>query len=326
MDKCPICSSPAKIQGNGKDYDNYSDYDIECFRCGKFNIIMWKHVYNMKMFKELEEIKQISKYQIANISGWIRENQGIIIDKIKLKSLMTLKTPTVSEKADKIFKYLEKEFPIAGLEIYYSFDDLCKFRVINEKDEESWGIPDDLLPIVGVGHIVSSEELQFIWKEYLIKTKKLISSERPRIITPAGWAYLESLRQANPESKKAFVAMWFEPEMEKIYDGFIAKAIKDAGYNPIQIGRKEHNDDINDAIIGEIRNSKFIVADFTGNRGGVYYEAGFAYGLNIPVIYTCKKDQLKNVHFDVNHRNIIDWKNGDDLYNKLLYKINSTIP
>ena len=182
------------------------------------------------------------------------------------------------------------------------------------------------LPILSVGRIINYDEYIFIWKEYLIKIKKYISSEQPRIITPSGWAYLESLRQPNPDSKKAFVAMWLEPEMEKIYDRFITKAIKDAGYEPIQIGRKEHNNDINDEIIGEIRSCKFVVADFTGNRGGVYYEAGFAYGLNIPVIHTCKKDKLKNVHFDVNHRKIIDWKDGDDLYKRLLNRINSTIP
>ena len=40
----------------------------------------------------------------------------------------------------------------------------------------------------------------------------------------------------------------------------------------------------------QIRKSKFLIADFTGQRGGVYYEAGFAYGLGLPVIWTCRKD------------------------------------
>ncbi len=120
--------------------------------------------------------------------------------------------------------------------------------------------------------------------------------------------------------------MWFIDEMKEICEKYIKPAAEKAGdYKAETINEKDYNGDINDEIIGEIRSSKFIVADFTGNRGGVYYETGFAYGLNIPVIYTCKKDQLKNVHFDVNHRNIIDWKNGDDLYKRLLNRINSTI-
>ncbi len=37
---------------------------------------------------------------------------------------------------------------------------------------------------------------------------------------------------------------------------------------------------------------RFMIADFTGHRGGVYFEAGFAHGLGIPVIWTCREDQL----------------------------------
>ena len=45
-----------------------------------------------------------------------------------------------------------------------------------------------------------------------------------------------------------------------------------------------------------------MVADFTCEkgkvRGGVYYEAGFAQGIGIPVIWTVAKDSLDDVHFD----------------------------
>jgi len=316
MDKCPICGSPSLITDISNDFNIL--FKVNCLRCGKYKIK--EEVIEFEI-----ENDELSPEQIANISGLIRENQDILIDSKKFKSLMTIKTLSVSEKANLILNYLGNKYPIAGTEIEYSFDDLLTITIRNEKNEESWTIPDDLFPIFGIGNIVSSKELRFIWEEYLIKTKEYISSEQPRIITPAGWAYLESLRQSNPESKKAFVAMWFDTEMEKIYDGFIKKAIKSAGFEPIQIGRKEHNNDINDEIIGEIRNSKFVVADFTGNRGGVYYEAGFAYGLNIEVIHTCKEDQLKDVHFDINHRKIIKWSDGEDLYNKLLKRIKATI-
>ena len=47
-------------------------------------------------------------------------------------------------------------------------------------------------------------------------------------------------------------------------------------------------------------------SDFTGNRGGVYYEAGFAHGLGLPVIFMCRDgDEL---HFDVRQYNCIFWK------------------
>jgi hypothetical protein len=149
--------------------------------------------------------------------------------------------------------------------------------------------------------------------------------EGTRALTLDGLQRAESLQKEVVNSKQCFVAMWFSDEMKSIYDNFITKAVEDAGYQPLIISQKEHNDDICDQIIAEIRKSKFLIADFTGNRGGVYYEAGFALGLGLPVIWTCREDDLKDVHFDVNHKNIIVWKTGDDLYEKLKYRIQATI-
>ena len=67
-----------------------------------------------------------------------------------------------------------------------------------------------------------------------------------------------------------------------------------------------------DEIIAEIRRSRFLVADFThgedGARGGVYYEAGFANGLGIKVIHTCREDAVRTLHFDTSHINHIVWR------------------
>ncbi len=75
-----------------------------------------------------------------------------------------------------------------------------------------------------------------------------------------------------------------------------------------------------DRILARIRESRFVIADLTHNRGGVYYEAGFAEGLGIPVIYTCDADCLdpeapkeKRVHFDCQHLNI---ENGSPEHNE----------
>ena len=52
-------------------------------------------------------------------------------------------------------------------------------------------------------------------------------------------------------------------------------------------------------------------------RGGVYYEAGFAQGLGLPVIWTCRKDMIDYVHFDTRHCAHIDWEAPDELKDKL---------
>ena len=57
-----------------------------------------------------------------------------------------------------------------------------------------------------------------------------------------------------------------------------------------------------------------MIADFThgdeGVRGSVYYEVGFAQGLDIPVIFTCRDDQLDDLHFDTNHFLHLSWPRG----------------
>jgi nucleoside 2-deoxyribosyltransferase len=106
--------------------------------------------------------------------------------------------------------------------------------------------------------------------------------------------------------------MWFDPSMDEPYQKAVSQGIQDAGYEPLRIDKKNHNNKIDDQIIAEIKRSRFIVADFThgegGMRGGVYYEAGFAHGLNIPVIFTCRKDVVKKIHLDTRQYNHILWE------------------
>ena len=129
----------------------------------------------------------------------------------------------------------------------------------------------------------------------------------------------------NVNSAQAFVAMWFDDSMTDVFNKGIEPAIKDAGYHPLRIDGKEHIGKIDDEIIAEIRRSRFIVADFTqgesGARGGVHYESGFAHGLGLPVIFTCRNDSVGSLHFDTNHYNHIVWDDPADLREKLKTRI-----
>lgn len=140
----------------------------------------------------------------------------------------------------------------------------------------------------------------------------------------------ELQREANAtNSSQAFVAMWFHENTTEAYENGIEPAILEAGYEPLRIDRKEHINKIDDEIIAEIRRSRFLVADFThgedGARGGVYFEAGFAHGLDIPVIFTCRQDAVESLHFDTSHYNHIVWENPEDLREKLRNRIRAVI-
>ena len=131
-----------------------------------------------------------------------------------------------------------------------------------------------------------------------------------------GYSRIEEQR-TTVDSSQAFVAMWFDERMNEAYDKGIKPGIEAAGYKPLKINQKEHTNKVDDEIIAEIRRSRFLVADFTqgrgGARGGVYFEAGFALGLGIPVIYTCRDNVKNKLSFDTRQYNHIFWKTPDEL-------------
>ena len=148
-------------------------------------------------------------------------------------------------------------------------------------------------------------------------------------ITVEGYSYLDVLERQMSKSSQAFIAMWFDPSMDDAYGIGIAPGVRDAGYEPLRIDNKDHNNKIDDELIAEIRRSRFVVADFTqgksGARGGVYYEAGFAHGLNIPVIFCCRQDAIAHTHFDTRQYNHVVWNSPSELRRALTNRIAATI-
>jgi nucleoside 2-deoxyribosyltransferase len=120
--------------------------------------------------------------------------------------------------------------------------------------------------------------------------------------------------------------MWFDASMNDVFDLGISKAVTECGLPPpIRVDRKEHNNQITDEIIAGIRDAEFVIADFSGNRGGVYYEAGFARGLGRAVIHCCRESDFDDRHFDTKLINHIKWSNAADLHKKLVARIKATI-
>jgi nucleoside 2-deoxyribosyltransferase len=58
---------------------------------------------------------------------------------------------------------------------------------------------------------------------------------------------------------------------------------------------------------------------------GVYFEAGVAVGLGIPVIPTCRADHLDKLHFDIKHINTLKWETPEQLARDLAKRISGVI-
>lgn len=292
---CPVCDTDAKVM-------RYSGgpVDLSCPRCGEFEVgNIAAHV--------LSTWPQQKK---ANLSGWIRENPGSQIFEPALRTLEHLRTPTVGEKAEKLLLAMARQHPKAGTRIPL-------FRGAIKKSTDVGSnvslFTADVLPhAVAQAWAQDSEEGVFLIATYLVQNRKFLQDADGGYftITPDGWSYIHSLIHALAPGNLGFVAMWFDKSMDEV-NVAIQEAIQMAGYAPLRIDGKEHNNKIDDEIVAAIRRSKFVVADFTGHRGGVYFEAGFAAGLGIPVIWMCRDDELGKVHFDTRQYNHIVWRNDD---------------
>ena len=179
---------------------------------------------------------------------------------------------------------------------------------------------------------IESSELQFLL-EYLLERGWIKGQRQGQgmgyfAVTFDGYGHIAD-QATRVDSSSAFVAMWFDNSLAEAYEQGIKLAIVGAGFSPVRIDQKEHINKIDDEIIAEIRRSRFLVADFThgedGARGGVYYEAGFAHGLGIPVIFICHEDALETLHFDTSHYSHIVWTTPEDLREKLKNRILAVI-
>lgn len=327
---CIFCGKSLSIRD---DFDTGVLY-CKCTNCGDYKI-------KREAFEDLPSVLE-RKYKNKKhlISGYLREmtELKIPIETITNDNIVNLFTnskipSTTMEKLNKLLLHLYRNTNTLYEELLISIIEPYRCAIGYAKDMR------ELESMLG-----ALDELQYL------KTCRRGMGNIVCSLTLRGITRAEELDKKTIDSKQGFVAMWFSDSMLETFHKHISKAISDAGYDPFIIPMKEHNDDICDNIIAEIRKSKFLIADFTGQRGGAYFEAGFAYGLGLPVIWTCHKDwfnivvkkevevkidgEIKKViideerftHFDINHYNFIVWENGEELYEKLKNRIMATIP
>jgi hypothetical protein len=136
-----------------------------------------------------------------------------------------------------------------------------------------------------------------------------------------GWARVEQLRSKATSFTQAFVAMTFDTALEWIYSSAIAIAVRDAGYQPLILIKQEHADRVDERIVLELNRSRFVIAEFAQHRPSVYFEAGYAVGRGVPVIWTCRAEDYEGAHFDTRQYNHIVWKTAEELRERLYTRI-----
>lgn len=310
--KCILCNRDAKRLA----FPGVDGFKYECPNCGEFRV-------SDEFEDHDKDIHQ--KIDFPSLSGYVREqnelgNKKILITNSSVFDILKSSAipQSVGEKLDKFILFMDRKTHYLSQPVVFDYT--------NEP---------------AVCYADNSDELSAIW--HSLRNNEYISQNGTMnnglILTLKGIEYAEKLKHTDKASNSAFVAMWFSGEMVDIYEKAIKPAIESDEYGPFKafrVDNHEYNNDITDEIIANIKAARFVVADMTGYRGGVYYEAGFARGLGKPVILTCRKDwfdgEIKDgniikekIHFDINHLNIIVWETAEELERRLKARIAATI-
>lgn len=290
------------------------NYEVDCPQCGLYPIT---HRIRIGLMKD-----QYGQYKHL-IAGVTREKNelGIGMDLITTENILNiindpLIPKTIGQKLDKVLLYFYKR---------------------TEEFRQEFYITDDIPYSIGYAH--SFEELEkmietLVEQEVFAKNPIAIDGVTSFSITYEGMTRAEKLLTTSIGSNKVFVAMGFKNDLLEAHKKAIQPACEECNLTAFLIPEIEHNDDITDRIIAEIKTSKFVITDFTYNNQGAYFEAGYAQGRGLPIIRTCKKEWFdgtdekgdKNrLHFDINHYNFILWEDYEDLKEKLINRIKATI-
>jgi hypothetical protein len=285
---CPLCGRPAKMSRIPV------GLMVNCRQCGRFELTGTTETVLVNADPRLK----------MKIGFWTRDQNELgeqpTVTNNKIEEIKALPELSVRERAERLLRFAIREQRDLGGFIKFPSPEAAGIT-------HSRSDPD----VIMLGHLL----LERGWFRGNISGSAQVS--------PNGFIYASETNAT--ESAIGFIAMWFDPSMNTTRSDGLEPAIRAAGYTPIVVSGVEHVNKIDDEIFSQIRRSKFLVADFTGHRGGVYFEAGFAMGLGRPVFWTCRKDDLKNLHFDIRQYNCIDWTDPVDLATRLKRRIEAVI-
>lgn len=311
-------------------------FSFQCAQCGEYSISTEADAF-------LRD-RPFQAPQVGIVSGWLRKHVGATILAKDLDRLRELRAPNVFEKAANLLLEFASESTALGIGVRHPVPRVfAALEKVNQhvnatvypdgilSDEEQRG-----LKWLALASATYAKEVQWLIEDFL-KSSSFVREGRKYpyghraypelIVTPEGWREIHRLQVTDSGSRLGFVAMSFRPEFNELYERGIAPAITAAGYEPFRVDRKEHNNRIDDEIIASIKRSRFLVGDFTVDRGGIYFEAGYAAGLALPVIWLVREDSLDSVHFDNRQYNFIRWtENGwAELNRALRLRIEATV-
>lgn len=318
---CPVCIGPARRHATyAPSGARRTATSVECDRCGSFSIT---HALDHSW------------------TGMRERNDGRLSD--EEQALLPYLSAHLRQAADPIELTTEnwRAFAEAHTRTPASRKQQRLLELLAQRSAPGVWVPLEPRLVISLLDMRDGEELEFFLRH--LYERKLIERRYVGVpgtqnelrefrehtmecqLTPSAWELLEPVAGAGVPGT-CFVAMSFSANMNTAFDEGIRAAVEDdCGLRVIRVDREHHNDNITDRILAGIRSAQFVVADFTQQRHGVYFEAGFALGLGRTVIWTCREDDLAHVHFDTRQYNHVVWRDTADLRRRLAERIKATV-
>ena len=334
MSNCWACDNSLKLEPHYNHKDDYMQYI--CDVCGHFaiskklridrNMLAPYLFYNNKKLSSTNDDNKIflilPQNQIAEIQQREYSHAILLTD----EDVKTWYPQTFSERIDKILLTLSLLSKYDGNYINLSSEEVYSAFFVKRYNFDGTKISEGNLGMQVNFIYRYSRENNLIEKFENSFIERRDKDRHEIMILPDGLNRIYELQKNLSNCKDAFIAMSFAEDMKNVRDA-IDKAITKAGYNSRIMNKIEHNNQIVPEILHEIRQSKFVVAEFTGHNNGAYYEAGYAAGLGKEVIHVCKKDTFEtDGHFDVQQKATVLWETEIELVEKLYNRIKATIP
>lgn len=296
-DICKLCGSKAEFR--------IKDIDIESINCTHCK----KYVFLDSLNEEIDTY-EVRRDEFYKVSSYIYEqntqfNSIPKINRDKFEEILNLNNKKIKEKFDLMMTYL-------------SSIDARNIKNTDELQLQSW-IKDDreffILYQKAIDHGLVSGNCT--------RTLDGSGSFSFNELTFDGLEYVESLEHVNQNSKNIFVAFNFEDSLKDIFNVSLKAEIEKEGFNYVVVNQDnvDHNKSINDEIIVKLKSSRIVIADFTNHRNSVYFEAGYAMGMNIPIIWTCQEGHEDEMSFDTRQFPHILWKDENDLAKQVIDRI-----
>ncbi|MBZ5634021.1 MAG: hypothetical protein LAO55_12935 [Acidobacteriia bacterium] len=294
---CPLCEAdnPEVESSLAADHGQIS---LRCRRCGSYRLSR-----NLALNRVIP--KALKPYLSAAASQASDAGSPLLFDTDNLEEMAAPhQNLSIAQRAERVLSCIAKQVELPGKGVRVIADDIYPLADCRSKDE-------------------LQRYIEHLEDEGLLKKLHPQGIYEPSI---KGWQAIEPTLNSDGDPKLCFVAMWFDDSLDSVFvRGFESAIRDDCNFKPYRVKEDPTNKAVVDRIFSGIRQSRFVVADFTGNRQSVYYEAGFASGLGLEVISCCREDYVKHLTFDTRHLGHVVWKDADDLRSKLADSIRANI-